>query len=37
VRIDVDVLEWLKSEGKGYQGRLNAILRTAMLAKVRHR
>lgn len=37
VRIDVDVLEWLKSEGKGYQGRLNTILRTAMLTKVRHR
>ena len=31
VRIDADVLEWLKSQGKGYQRRLNAILRTAML------
>jgi uncharacterized protein (DUF4415 family) len=36
VRIDADVLEWLKSEGKGYQGRLNEILRAAMLNKVRH-
>ena len=37
VRIDADVLEWLKSQGKGYQGRLNEILRAAMLDKVRHR
>lgn len=31
VRIDSDVLAWLKSQGKGYQARLNAILREAML------
>lgn len=31
VRIDADVLEWLKQPGKGYQTRLNAILREAML------
>ena len=31
VRIDADVLEWLKSQGTGYQRRLNAILRSAML------
>ncbi|MFI4940573.1 MAG: BrnA antitoxin family protein [Burkholderiales bacterium] len=37
VRIDADVLEWLKSQGKGYQSRLNEILRAAMLDKVRHR
>lgn len=37
VRIDADVLEWLKSQGKGYQSRLNDILRTAMIEKVRHR
>ena len=37
VRIDADVLEWLKGQGKGYQGRLNEILRAAMLSKVRHR
>lgn len=29
-RIDLDVLEWLKSKGEGYQTRLNAILRDAM-------
>ena len=31
VRIDADVLAWLKSHGKGYHSRLNAILRNAML------
>ncbi len=30
VRIDADVLEWLKNAGTGYQTRLNAILRHAM-------
>jgi len=31
VRIDADVLAWLKAQGKGYQTRMNAILREAML------
>ena len=31
VRIDADVLQWLKSNGKGYQTRINTILRDAML------
>ncbi|KLU17176.1 MULTISPECIES: BrnA antitoxin family protein [Xenorhabdus] len=31
VRIDADVLAWLKQPGKGYQTRLNAILREAMM------
>ena len=30
LRIDVDVLVWLKSEGPGYQTRINDLLRTAM-------
>lgn len=30
VRIDADVLAWLRSTGKGYQSRLNHILRIAM-------
>ena len=34
-RIDADVLDWLKSDGRGYQGRLNAILRREMLASLR--
>jgi len=37
VRIDADVVEWLKEEGKGYQSRMNDILRAAMLENVRHR
>lgn len=31
-RVDADVLAWLKSQGKGYQSRMNAILRDAMLS-----
>ncbi len=34
VRVDSDVLAWLKSQGKGYQTRMNAILRRAMLAEI---
>ena len=34
-RVDSDVLAWLKSQGKGYQGRMNAILRREMLASLR--
>lgn len=30
VRLDADVLEWLKSKGKGYQTRMNAMLRALM-------
>jgi uncharacterized protein (DUF4415 family) len=30
VRLDADVLAWLRSQGPGYQTRLNAILRAAM-------
>ena len=33
VRIDSDVLAWLKSQGAGYQTRMNAILRTYMEAQ----
>jgi uncharacterized protein (DUF4415 family) len=34
-RVDADVLEWLKSQGKGYQSRLNAILRREMLSSLK--
>ena len=37
VRIDADVVAWLKSYGKGYQSRLNAILRSVMLGKTGRR
>jgi uncharacterized protein (DUF4415 family) len=30
VRLDADVIEWLQSDGKGYQTRMNTILREAM-------
>lgn len=36
LRIDADVLEWLRQNGKeGYQVRLNAVLRSAMLQDLR--
>nr|WP_246712015.1 BrnA antitoxin family protein [Phyllobacterium myrsinacearum] len=34
-RVDADVLDWLKSQGKGYQARMNAILRRAMLVSMK--
>jgi len=34
VRIDSDVLAWLKGYGKGYHTRINALLRDAMLRSV---
>jgi uncharacterized protein (DUF4415 family) len=30
IRVDADVLDWLKSQGKGYQTRINRILRMVM-------
>lgn len=30
VRIDADVIAWLKTQGKGYQTRINQLLREAM-------
>jgi uncharacterized protein (DUF4415 family) len=34
VRVDSDVLLWLKGQGKGYQTRINAILREAMMRAI---
>jgi uncharacterized protein (DUF4415 family) len=31
VRLDADVIAWLRQQGKGYQTRLNQLLREAML------
>ena len=31
VRVDADVIEWLKSQGSGHLTRINEILREAML------
>ena len=36
VRLDADVLAWLKSQGKGYQTRMNKILREAMLKELKN-
>lgn len=36
VRIDADVIDWLKGQGKGYQTRMNAILRDAMMRDLKH-
>ncbi len=35
VRLDADVIAWLRLQGKGYQTRLNRLLRAAMLEEVR--
>ena len=32
LRIDSDVVEWFKSQGSGYQSRMNALLRAYMEA-----
>jgi len=48
MRLDSDVLEWLKADGRGYQTKANGLLRHAMLhftgmrslrghARLRHR
>jgi len=31
LRLDADVVAWLRRQGKGYQSRANALLRAAML------
>ncbi|HLP87327.1 MAG TPA: BrnA antitoxin family protein [Nostocaceae cyanobacterium] len=33
LRIDSDVLEWFKSQGRGYQTQINALLRAYMEAQ----
>ena len=35
IRIDADVLAWLKGQGKGYQTRINRILRVVMESQPR--
>ena len=37
VRVDADVLAWLRSAGRGYQTKLNTILRRAMVRDVTKR
>jgi len=34
VRLDTDVVAWLRQQGKGYQTRLNQVLREVMLEDI---
>ncbi|MDD2901496.1 MAG: BrnA antitoxin family protein [Syntrophales bacterium] len=35
IRVDREVLDWFKAQGKGYQTRINAVLRAYMEAQGR--
>lgn len=35
IRLDADVIQWLKSDGRGYQTKANRLLRESMLAEAR--
>ena len=35
IRIDRDVLDWFRSQGRGYQTRMNAVLRSYMEAQAK--
>jgi uncharacterized protein (DUF4415 family) len=37
IRLDADVLAWLKAQGSGYQTRINQMLRAAMESRARRR
>ena len=37
LRLDADVLNWFKSEGKGYQTRINKLLRNYMEVQLKAR
>jgi uncharacterized protein (DUF4415 family) len=37
IRLDADVLAWLKAQGRGYQTRINKLLRVAMETHARRR
>jgi uncharacterized protein (DUF4415 family) len=34
IRLDSDVLDWLKRQGRGYQTRINKLLRSYMKASI---
>ena len=34
LRVDADVLEWFKAQGRGYQTRINAVLRAFKAASL---
>ncbi len=35
LRLDADVIAWLRKQGKGYQTRANALLRNVMLKEIK--
>jgi uncharacterized protein (DUF4415 family) len=35
LRLDADVLAWLKSKGSGYQSRINRMLRQQMISELK--
>jgi uncharacterized protein (DUF4415 family) len=35
MRLDADVLAWFRAQGRGYQTRINTVLRAFMQAKQR--
>jgi uncharacterized protein (DUF4415 family) len=37
LRLDADVLAWLKSQGPAYQTRINQLLRATMISQLRRR
>lgn len=36
IRLDADVLDWLRKQGRGYQTRINKLLRSYMRASMHH-
>jgi uncharacterized protein (DUF4415 family) len=36
IRLDADVLDWLKAQGPGWQTRMNAVLKSYVEARKRH-
>ncbi|MHB1620799.1 MAG: BrnA antitoxin family protein [Sulfuricella sp.] len=36
LRIDADVVDWFKRQGKGYQTRINELLRDVMKKEAKH-
>ena len=36
IRIDREVLDWFKAQGRGYQTRMNAVLRSYVAAQRKH-
>ena len=37
LRVDTDVLQWFKKQGRGHLSRMNAVLRSFMEAQKQHR